>query len=71
MKQHESEELTEVRHLIQRIDRHITVFVEIENEDNDIAKTKEIRLSKATADVIKASALLEHYVTLLTPKNSK
>jgi hypothetical protein len=71
MKQHESEELTEVRHLIQRIDRHINVFVDIENEGEDVAKTKELKLSKATVDIIKASVLLEHYSTLLTQKNSK
>ncbi len=71
MNRHESEELTQVRHLTQRIDRHIDFFVHIENEGNDVANTKEIRLSKATADIVKAAVLLERYSTLLTQKNSK
>lgn len=68
MKQHEREELTQVRHLIQRIDRHVNVFVEIENEGNDVEQTKQLRLSELTVDIIKASSLLEHYANLLTKR---
>ena len=68
MNQHESEELTEVRHLTQRIDRHIGVFIEIENEGNDVEQTKQLRLSELTVDIIKASSLLEYYANFLTKR---
>ena len=72
MNQHEREaieEIKELRHLSERLDRHISVFIEIDSEGADV-ESKELRISKATTDVIKATALLEYYATLLSKSNN-